>query len=72
MKYFHPKSLTWWAAMVSILIGLAKLAGVTHPSLAPLSELIVALSGGADTSPVAMILGGLALIGLRDKMERMQ
>lgn len=69
-RYFRPRSLTWWSGVIAI--GLGGLAVVAPNSLAvsTFSEVLSALMGGADASPAQLILTGLAVIGIRDKMER--
>lgn len=39
--------------------------------LSAIAEVVAALTGGAGASPAMLIVTGLGLIGLRDKMERM-
>lgn len=69
MKYLHPKSLTWWSGLVSLVLG-GLMIYCTQCEVAQLAELLSVLNGGSDASPVGMIVMGLGLIGLRDKLER--
>ena len=70
MRYVLPKSLTWWAGLAAILIGLAALALPEHGPLGELSQLIAQLIGANDAAPATLITLGLGLIGLRDRLER--
>ena len=66
MKYVKPKSLTWWAAFVPLLMGLSAALEPAHGSAA-LTQIIDNMTGGA--SPYALINAGLAGIGLRGAMK---
>ena len=70
MRYVLPKSLTWWAGVAGILIGLAGLALPEHGPLGELAGVIAMLIGANDAAPATMITLGLGLIGLRDRLER--
>jgi len=70
MRYFRPKSLTWWSGIASVLVGLASLAVPESDTLGALGRLVLEITGGEDGSPTGMILLGLGLIGIRDKLER--
>ena len=70
MRYVLPKSLTWWAGLAAILIGLAALALPEHGALGELAEVIAMLIGANDAAPATLITLGLGLIGLRDRLER--
>jgi hypothetical protein len=61
-KYFKPKSLTWWSAMVPIVAGVVVASEPLHGAAA-LVATIDGLTGG--TSPAVLINAGLAGIGLR-------
>lgn len=69
MRYFRPRSLTWWAGLAAVALGSASLAA-PHYALTEMGRVVAALVGSADASPAGLILGGLGLIGLRDKLER--
>lgn len=69
MRYFRPKSLTWWAGLASLTIGIMQLAGVGAWAN-ELGRVIAILSGGQDASPAASLVLGLGLIGIRDRLER--
>lgn len=62
-KYFKPKSVTWWASLVPLVIGLYQVSGVATPGLDVLSNIVAGLYGGI--SPFALINLGLAGIGIR-------
>ena len=68
MKYVHPKSLTWWSGIIALTIGLAMIVCDTC-DLTEIGQVFAALHGG-DASPSGLIVLGLGLIGLRDKLER--
>jgi hypothetical protein len=73
--YFQPRSLTWWAGVGAVTIGLADaVLPLTAPEAGPLvrvaAEVVGALAG-TESSPAALILLGLGLIGLRAKLERL-
>lgn len=70
MRYVLPQSLTWWAGLAAILIGMAALALPDHGPLGELAELIAQLIGADDAAPATLITLGLGLIGLRDRLER--
>jgi hypothetical protein len=70
MKYIHPKSLTWWAGVVSVLLGLVMISSDAS-EWRELARVISILTGSQDASPASIIVVGLGLIGIRDKLERM-
>jgi hypothetical protein len=70
MRYVLPKSLTWWAGLVAILIGLAALALPESGPLGEVAGVIAQLIGANDAAPATLITLGLGLIGLRDRLER--
>ena len=70
MRYVLPNSLTWWAGLAAILIGLAALALPESGPLGELAGLIAELIGANDAAPATLITLGLGLIGLRDRLER--
>lgn len=61
-KSLKPKSLTWWASLVPVLIG-GTIASEPLHGLAALVETLRALSG--DVPPAMLINAGLAGIGFR-------
>lgn len=69
MRYVRPKSLTWWAGLFSLCVGLAAMALPDDPQLSQMGALIGLLAGGGDTSPAGLIALGLGLIGLRERLE---
>lgn len=70
MRYVLPKSLTWWAGLAAILIGLAALSLPESGPLGELAGVIAQLIGASDAAPATLITLGLGLIGLRDRLER--
>jgi hypothetical protein len=68
-RYFRPKSLTWWAGVFSLSIGIMQLAGAGAWAN-ELGRLVTLLAGGQDASPAASMVLGLGLIGIRDKLAR--
>lgn len=70
MRYIRPRSLTWWAGVLSIATGLAAMILPGDPSLAEFGRFIALLAGTSDSSPAALMFLGLGLIGIRDKLER--
>jgi hypothetical protein len=70
MRYVLPTSLTWWAGLAAILIGLLALALPEHGQLGELAGVIAQLIGASDAAPATLITLGLGLIGLRDRLER--
>jgi len=73
--YFQPRSLTWWAGVGAVTVGLADAAmPMLAPEAGPLARTIAEVIGvlaGTDSSPAALILLGVGLIGLRAKLERL-
>ena len=69
MRYIRPKSMTWWAGVFSIGIGIAMMAGAGRWTN-EFGVLIAMLSGNGDSSPAAMMGLGFGLIGIRDKLSR--
>ena len=70
MRYVLPKSLTWWAGLAAVLIGLLALALPEHGPLGELAGAIAQRIGAEDAAPATLITLGLGLIGLRDRLER--
>ena len=70
MRYVLPSSLTWWAGLAAILIGLAGLLLPEHGQLAELAAVVAELTGAKDAAPATLITLGFGLIGLRDRLER--
>lgn len=62
-KYIKPKSITWWASVVPLLVGLVKGAAVGFPELQTVTLILDQYDGGL--TPAALINIGLAGIGLR-------
>lgn len=61
-RYFKPRSLTWWASVAPLVIGLIIAAEPLH-GLAALAATLRAITG--ETPPAMLINAGLAGIGLR-------
>lgn len=66
MKYFKPKSLTWWAAVFPLVMGLIMAIGPAIPGAEAIVAIAVALTGGV--APSVLINAGLGGIGLRGAM----
>jgi len=65
-KYFKPRSLTWWAALVPLVGGLIVAFGPLH-GVAPLVDTINNLSGGMSAAVLINIgLGGIGIRGALD------
>lgn len=62
MKYFKPRSLTWWASVAPLVAGLIVASEPLH-ELAKLVATIDNMTGGM--SAAVMINSGLIGIGLR-------
>lgn len=69
MRYIRPRSMTWWAGILSVAIGIAMMAGAGSWTN-ELGVLIAMLSGEGNSSPAAMMGLGFGLIGIRDKLSR--
>lgn len=70
MRYIRPNSLTWWAGVFALATGIAAIALPATGHVGQISLLIALLAGSGDTSPAGLIVLGLGLIGLRDRLER--
>ncbi len=70
MRYFKPTSLTWWSGITALALGILMLV-CRSCELGDFGALIAALAGSGDASPAGLIVLGLGLIGLRDKLGRM-
>ena len=69
MRYIRPRSMTWWAGVLSVAAGIAMMAGAGSWTN-ELGVLIAMLSGEGNSSPAAMMGLGFGLIGIRDKLSR--
>lgn len=67
IKYFKPKSLTWWGSVVPLLAGLISAASASVPALEPAKVVIDAASGGL--TPAVLINAGLVGIGVRASIK---
>ena len=63
MKYYKPKSVTWWVSAAQIIIGIL-LAGL--PETVWAFGFLSTLTGGIE--PYALIMAGAGGIGLRGAM----
>jgi branched-subunit amino acid ABC-type transport system permease component len=70
MRYVLPRSLTWWAGLAAILIGLAGRLLPEHGQLFELAAFVAELTGAKDAAPATLITLGVGLIGRRDRLER--
>ncbi len=70
MRYFKPKSLSWWSGIGLIGLGVATMFMPDNYTLTEFGTTLTMLSGGTDASPGVMVATGLGIIGLRDKLER--
>jgi len=70
MRYIRPTSLTWWSGLLATATGTGALVLPEQGALADLALLVAALAGAGDAAPVTLIVLGLGLIGLRDRLER--
>lgn len=66
MKYFKPRSLTWWASFLPIFAG-ATVAALPLHGWVNIVDTINALTGGM--SPAVMINAGLVGIGMRGAIQ---
>jgi hypothetical protein len=72
MRYLHAHSVTWWAGVGAIMTGVAGLFGLDHPAYGQVATIVSTLMGGGDASPAGLIVLGFGLIGIRDKLSRME
>lgn len=70
MRYVQPTSVTWWAGLAAIVLGVAGIGGLDDPQWGEIASVLALAYGGGDASPAALIVLGLGLIGVRDKLER--
>lgn len=67
MRYFKPRSLTWWASLVPLIAGLIMALAEGFPALQPLAQAIRPVFN--DASPAVLINAGLVGIGLRGALS---
>ena len=65
-KYFKPNSMTWWAAIVPLVVGLVVASEPIH-GLAAVVQTIDSATG--HVSPAILINAGLVGIGFRGAMS---
>lgn len=70
MRYFRPKTITWWTGALCIALGILQIVCKTC-ELGEFGAVLAMLGGSSDTSPAGLIFIGLGFIGIRDKLERM-
>lgn len=81
MRYFRPTSLSWWAGVFLIFVGVAQAAGWPPAPvdgseglsgvLDALTVVLTSLTGLAgDGSPAYLIGTGMGIIGIRDAIKR--
>jgi hypothetical protein len=66
----QPPHLTWWSGLLATATGTGALVLPEHGALADLARLVAMLAGTGDAAPATLIVLGLGLIGLRDRLER--
>lgn len=66
-KYFKPRSLTWWAAVIPLLVGMLQIAVPDYQPVTPIMDLVKAFYN--DANPTTLINIGLAGIGLRGALR---
>ena len=64
-KYFKPKSLTWWASVVPLALGLFMAFEPVHG----MADLVQAARNATGMTAPALINLGLAGIGLRGAIK---
>ena len=64
-KYFKPKSLTWWASVVPLILGLF----MAFEPLHGWSDLVQAARNATGATAPVLINAGLAGIGLRGAVK---
>jgi len=65
-KYFKPRSLTWWGAMVPLICGLIVATEPMHGQAA----LVQSISNATgDAPPMLLINAGLVGIGFRGALK---
>lgn len=65
-KYLKPRSLTWWASVVPVVVGIILATEPLHQLIA-LGETLRNFTG--DVPPSMLINAGLAGIGLRGAIQ---
>ena len=66
MKYFKPKSLTWWGAVVPLISGIVVASEPLH-GLSAIVQTIDSATG--NVAPAVLINAGLVAIGARGAMK---
>lgn len=69
--YFMPKSLTWWAGVGAIAIGIVPGVFPALKGVEVLGEVINYMTDGNAATPGQFIVLGLSVIGIRAKMSRL-
>ena len=69
-SYFLPASLTWWAGILAVALGILSMTGWHEEQVSQIGVVLATLYGGHASSPASLILLGLGLLGFRAKQER--
>lgn len=67
MKYFKPKSLTWWMALIPTISGALQLSGFDIPYVS--EHVRPLINAYYDVSPAVLLNTGLFGIGLRGALK---
>lgn len=70
VRYFRPKSLSWWSGALMVVLGVAGLVAPQNLLSTEIGIALQALTGEGTGSPGLMIASGLGLIGVRDAIQR--
>ena len=65
-KYIKPRSVTWWASVIPLVLGLASATAPLH-GMVGLEQTVTNLTGGM--SSYTLINAGLIGIGLRGAIK---
>lgn len=77
-RYFRPRSLSWWSGIAALALGVLSATGWPQGAMSDAGAsgawtTLIAVTAallGSDATPASLILTGLAIIGIRDKLER--
>ena len=67
MKYFKPKSLTWWTGTAALAGGLLMALGGQIDAFAPVAAILTDLTGISE--PYMLITYGLTTVGFRGALK---
>lgn len=65
-RYYKPNSLTWWASVVPLAVGVFQIAMPEYQPVTPFLDLVKGFYN--DASPTTLINAGLVGIGVRGAM----